>query len=820
MAGSQLKRLRATLKDAGLIGQTNTKRKGKKHSRKTPNETRREDRQRVIAEIREEFNPFDVKMTRDKRADALSKKRTVGKPGISKQIGQERRKVEWEAKMARKNKSGGIIDKRFGERNKNMTAEEKMLERFTKERLAHTSKYSLMDMDDQDEEGDDGEVLTHYGQTLGAGSGEGNGGGDEEEEDFFSKKEADEDEGPPRKKTKAEVMKEVIAKSKFYRQKRKEEKAKIESQVNELDDDFTDVMSDLRDTRRKEDIVPKTKTDIEYDKKVKEVALSGRAAPADRTKTPEELAQEKKENLQRLENQRLRRMRGEIEGGEVGADDVEDDFWEVRSDEDEANGFTIREDGGEEEEEEEVAESEEEKAGQSKESRTSTITIGGKVVRVGSSSNGLVCPSNISDFISLVKGNSYDEVIDNIKTIFKKYQPKLANGNREKLGVFTGVLIEYTLKLSDDGYSKENKEEYTRLMEFLTKLIRDLAAKYPEQMLEFFREPLRSVQQRIESRDYKQYPKRSDLVLFTIIGRTFSTSDMYHLLVTPTLVVMGESLEFLKIDRHVTHLFAGLYICDLLLQYERISKRIIPEVINFLERAILVLTQEPERIQGYEDLATSDKQPAKTMMTLPLNAQLPESLGPISLSSWTDSSETQREVLLLKSIVLLDKYISLVFKESTAFIEICSPFVILLRHLVKYYARQPFIPGLLKKIENVRRIAIKERRPLKLQAHRPLAIATHAPKFEENYNPDKKYYDTDRSRQEIGKLRHQIKEERKQTMRELRRDTEFEARTQIDNKRKHEKEYHEKMARLMNSIQTEEGEAKNTYEKEKRRRAN
>lgn len=36
--------------------------------------------------------------------------------------------------MKNKNRIGGIVDKRFGENNPNLTPEERMLERFTRER--------------------------------------------------------------------------------------------------------------------------------------------------------------------------------------------------------------------------------------------------------------------------------------------------------------------------------------------------------------------------------------------------------------------------------------------------------------------------------------------------------------------------------------------------------------------------------------------------------------------------------------------------------------------------------------------------------------
>lgn len=829
MAGSQLKRLKARLKEAGLTGQTNKKRNGKKHSRKTPNETRRADHQRLVQEIRDEFNPFDLKMTRGKRADARSKNMTVGKPGISKQRGEERRKADWKERLARKNKVGGIVDKRFGEKNKSMTSEEKMLERFTREKLAHASKYSLTDMDSDD---DDNDTLTHYGQTLGFNEKEQNGSDDDEAdgdgEGFFQKKSANEtsddtesSEQSSRKKTKAEVMKEVIAKSKYYKHLRQEKNAKVASTVSELDDDFNDVMTDLRHTneksQEKEVPVTKTKADLEYDKKVLEVSMSGKAAPAERTKTFEEIAQEKKENMERLEQQRLKRMQGQVGDEERGADDLDDDFWEGDAEDEGAAGGDVIVTGNDLEATSETVIGEGEH-----QQHSGTTMIGGKILRLNTSESldsSIICPTTLKEFEGLIESKSFDDVTVTIRKIFKKYQPKLAAGNKEKIGVFTGVLLDYLFKLTDDGFGDETKKEpYIHIVEFLSKLLRDLAEKYPEKVLEFYRSRLSSMQARIEAKDFESYPKRSDLMAFTLIGRTFSTSDMYHLVVIPALIVMCESLEFLEVDKHITHLFAGLYICDLLLQYERVAKRVIPEAISFLEKAMLALVQEPEQIPNYQSLGIDDRLPHSTSFTLSASTELPTVFVPLSLSKWKDVSMEQCSRLLLKSVCTLDRYVSIIFKDCTSFVEITTPFMIILTHMLKYHALNPKVSSLLKKIENIRRIAKDERKPLLLQHHRPIAIPTYAPKFEENYNPDKKYYDPNRTRQEINKLSHQLKEERKQDMRALRREAEFEGREQIDAKKKAYAEYHAKMARIMDQVQTEEGAAKNDYEREKKKR--
>ena len=53
---------------------------------------------------------------------------------------------------------GGVIDRRFGENDPTMTPEERMLERFTRERQ-RSSRGVAFNLEDEDE-------LTHYGQSL------------------------------------------------------------------------------------------------------------------------------------------------------------------------------------------------------------------------------------------------------------------------------------------------------------------------------------------------------------------------------------------------------------------------------------------------------------------------------------------------------------------------------------------------------------------------------------------------------------------------------------------------------------------------------
>lgn len=853
--GAQLKKLKESLKNAGLSGQSNfgkNKKKGRKNG--SQDKLRRDDKEKILNEIREQFNPFDVKVTKNKRADALQKKLTVGKPGISKQVGEENRRKEFESKMERKGKAGGIIDRRFGEGNNKLSAEEKMLERFTRERLSKSNKSSMYNLEDDEnmDYAEDGEFggLTHLGQSLSGKTSD-----TIDDDDFFSKKrsisaddyENDNVQNPLKKKTKAEVMKEVIAKSKKYKHERQKTQLENQEMVKELDVDFENVMDEISIANKgKVENNEKSKFDVDYEMKVTEAKLDKRAKPTDRTKTDDEI--KKEEDERKLENEKKRqlRMEGDVEeeevreGGAVG-DDLDDDFWNGSGDEE--TGFEVGSlvnsdlESDPEEENSKTSEGENEEQSDDK-PKENIITIGNKkiVVKPKVSQVKLTCPKTLDEFKKYITAGEYDSTVETIKKVFELYQPKLAEGNKEKLGVFTTVLLEYLLEVSNESVGFENKS-YVRLMDFLTRSICNLTEKYQSLLLESFRKHLEDSHERLLSQDSTQFPLQSDAILFTLIGRTFSTSDKYHLVVIPALLVACESLEFMKPEINKTDLFFGIFLCDLLLRYQRISQRVIPEIYSFLQRVLLAIVSNPEQIENWEKILICPTRPKGTKFTREINTELANDDVKLSISKmWelsksTDEKDTKTfiDFMLMKTVRTLDVLITQMIKNTLAAPELTRTFIPILRHLIKTIKNtNSTIINVTTKLTNINRISNEERRPLKLQSHRAVGIAQITPRFDERFNPDRKSkrsidmdpMDPIAVRDEINKLKYQVKEERKQALKELRRDAKFEARAQIASKKKEYDDYHSKMARIYNSIQTEEGTEKNKYEKEKKNRKN
>ena len=105
MPGSQLKRLKASLKEKGVIGPQLSKKQKKRNAQDgKANSNRRLQKAAELEGIREEFNPFDLKhAARPAKHDVTTNKPTsarahgvMGRPGQSRADGEERvRETDW-----------------------------------------------------------------------------------------------------------------------------------------------------------------------------------------------------------------------------------------------------------------------------------------------------------------------------------------------------------------------------------------------------------------------------------------------------------------------------------------------------------------------------------------------------------------------------------------------------------------------------------------------------------------------------------------------------------------------------------------------------
>lgn len=98
MPPSQLKRLKASLREQGIVGPQQSKKQKKQNAQNGVNKDKRVQRNVVLNGIREQFNPFEVKtsargpkfdITSNKTIGGRVTKSVKGRPGVTKGLGEE-----------------------------------------------------------------------------------------------------------------------------------------------------------------------------------------------------------------------------------------------------------------------------------------------------------------------------------------------------------------------------------------------------------------------------------------------------------------------------------------------------------------------------------------------------------------------------------------------------------------------------------------------------------------------------------------------------------------------------------------------------------
>lgn len=692
------------------------------------------------------------------------------------------------------------------------------------------------------------------------------------------------DEQPARPKSKKEVMSEVIAKSKLHKYERQQAKEDDDDIRAELDKGMPDLLAFMRGASRQPehqqakslpngnmnpdraailDGKDRAQAEKEYDERLRQMTFDKRSKPTEPTLTEEEKLEIAAQRLQDLEQQRIFRMKGEQISDDEEQDqdqaqappdgtvdpiqEEQDSFGlgpglagrtntrqlEVEDEDD----FVIEDDlvaadsepessadSSLDDPEDQIAEEEDKQfyeellsgdcAGMGeindKEKRDLEAPVAGKT-------NGLAytynCPQSHAEFLQITR---YIPVADQptiIQRIRALYHPKLQAGNKAKLAVFSTVLVDHISYLANNANSTS-----FAVIEALIRHVHSLAKMFPEEVGRAFRGHLKSL---IEDRPLE--PTSGDLVLFTAIGTTFPTSDHFHQVVTPAMLYIGFYLGQ-RVPQSLNEIAKGICLATLCLEYQKLSRRYVPELLNYMLNAIWALTPaQPGAITCFFPLHTlpdsfrlresSNGSPRK----LKISDTIPAENGP-------EEPKEALKLALLDTLVSLCGNMADVWTGTSAFTEIFEPVAAVLRHLGSKICASKLgkplrakVHDTLDQIQDLLKQARIARRPLLLHNHRPLPIKTSIPKFEESFNPDK-HYDPDRDRAEMNKLKAEHKKERKGALRELRKDANFIARESLREKKEKDAQYEKKFKRLVAEIQGEEGRESKIYEREKRMR--
>ncbi|CAO1634742.1 unnamed protein product [Sympodiomycopsis kandeliae] len=912
--GSQLSQLKSSVRSAGVDDRRQQSNAAKKRKRGNAGNERDEAaaRREALAKISGDrrFNPFDEKVTKQKHEVLGQKvKGAVGRPALAKQGGVAQRRATLLPEYQNRHKSGTFIDRRFGESDSTLTPEERALERFTREkqRQAKGKKAALFNLNDDDAEGQE-EELTHFGRSL---SGMGNlpelsmlddpddSNIDAEVTDagHFGGFEAEPSDAD-RKKSKAEVMKEIMAKSKMHKHERQQMRDADEDLRMELDDQLGDIRSLLMagPSTSKADASTTDKAkpaNSAYDAFVRELAFERRAKPQDRLKTEAEQAEEEAEQLRKAEEDRLRRMRGEdviVEGSKKGnrrapqGDDLDDDL--------DIDGQTAADQYGlgdgigasdeEEEEEQDDEEEEEEEEDESGDSEGSDEEqdpaledeefgealsdddgeeqegneaghASLSTVRPGASkkSNGVAkkgkaaakalpftfsCPTEHADFLEILEEHDIEpsQVPLVIKRIRALHHPSLAEDNKYRLQGFLGVLLDHSLWCATQAFETagEERKAHLTLIEHLLKHITDLTSTYPTASAQYFVEKLSFMERNLNRGlakgallpEARTWPGAPELTLLRIAGLIWPTSDQNHPVATPLALLCSHYLAHCRV-RNLADVASGLYLSSLILHQQDEAKRLVPEALNSVQNAVMLLAPlsgkgkdlaraacsqfgipSPDFGQAHaHDLALSYSAKGSQLPS-PKPARLYNLLA-------ATSSDTQSKVDLLGMALSLAERFGDLYFGTGAFIELFEPLLRVLQS-VSWSALPSSLADQISKLsthlKDLTSETQKHRQPLQLHAHRAIPLASFIPKFDEGGRSRGGHgaWDPDSARSEAAKLKSLIKKERKGAVRELRKDSQFLAQERAREKRAEDADYKRKMGKIMAGLGEERSEEK------------
>ncbi|NXQ63016.1 NOP14 protein, partial [Anthoscopus minutus] len=840
-------------------------------------------------------NPFEVKVNRQK-FDILGRKtkNDVGLPGVSRSKAIKKRNQTLLKEYKEREKTNVFKDKRFGEYNTKLTPEEKMIRRFALERQQNYGKKNIYNLNEDEE-------LTHYGQSLaeieklndivdsdsdteerGTLSAEltaahFGGGGGLLRKKVSSEPQGDEEEEKP--KSRKELIEEMIAKSKQEKQERQTRRESALELTEKLDKDWKEIQTLIAHktpkSERKDKEVEKPKPD-EYDMIVRELGFEMKAKPSERLKTEEELAKEEQARLQKLEADRLRRMRGIDEEANkkrpshMSADDLADGFIldkddrrllsykdgkiNIEREEEEEEGEEEEEEEGEEEEEEEgeeedneneigsqeesASEDEEDDAADSHSDLKSDLeseeeTAGNKEEKKhkanGKESQNVekldpkreaakselpytfAVPESYETFKSLLAGRTIEQQLIILERIQKCNHPSLAVGNKAKLEKLFGFLLEYLGELATLDLPE------LRTIDKLVLPLYNLCQMFPEAASDsikfILRDAAHDLEEVIEVKGRATFPGLDMLIYLKIVSLLFPTSDFWHPVVTPAFIYMSQLLTKCRVTT-LQDVIKGLFICCLFLEYVSLSKRFVPELINFL-LGVLHISLPKNLAQGYtvvhpftpagknlELLLVCDKDDLKSWekQNVPLSI-----VTRLKETSRTEINHTRLSCLAL-CFDLIKKCAAL-YEPLPSFHEIMHPIRILLtQHVpVNEYPEkmQEWYHSALKELEK----KVKCYTPLICEKKKPVPLKQYTPKIVKVLEFGRKQAGS-KKEQERKQLIQRHKRELKGAIREIRKDNQYLARMQLSEIMERDSARKRKVKELLGSLATQEGEWK------------
>ncbi|CAC5420942.1 NOP14 [Mytilus coruscus] len=676
------------------------------------------------------------------------------------------------------------------------------------------------------------------------------------------------------KKSWKERMEELITKSKKEKHERQMEKEKSLQLTQQLDDEWKNLRFLMAAGRNKGDDTVTSKKD-DYDIAVRELQFEMKSKPTDRLKTEEELAKEEKERLEKQESDRLKRMQGILEDDEqksthISADDLNDgfalDYKEEMieasdGDDNDKEQQGSGEDEGEEDDDDEIDEEKEEENGddedgemeeveeeQNEDGDESDDSYGdlesedqGSDVEEEDKQKPKVdlkkkkkvmeearrelpytfkVPENYEDLLELLQTHSESDRLIIIDRIIKCHHPSLAEGNKQKLESLFSFLVQY--------YGDLTLQE-PPCLSLADKLVPVLYGLSQQSSVPAAIAVLDQIKDRQEEYDTicdrkagrGLYPGLDTLLLLKLVAVLFPTSDFRHPVTTPTMLFICQMLAQTPVN-HERDIAVGLFLCNLCLEYIYLSRRFVPEAINFLHGLLyLASKKDPNKI---EPVLPPFKPVGKSINLLEIKKPVEKKIQTQLKMSEVLTTDMDRDALnndgfrlsVISSMVSLLEQFSSVYDNYPSYKEIFSPIKCQCGKLPVSNYPDSLRKQIQRLVNNITDGMETKRKPLVMQKKKPPPLKMFEPKIEEVFDDRKKRKGGSKEINEKQKLVHKYKKEMKGAIREIRKDSYMIAQVQFQEQKEKDDERKRKVKQLYGLLANQEGD----YRAMKRNKSN
>lgn len=301
---------------------------------------------------------------------------------------------------------------------------------------------------------------------------------------------------PLQHKHRADILQEIVMKSKLHKLEKKEAKNVQEDQRELLDKAYAELLHssslEFKPTRRdrSEEVGPDDAD--EYDKSLRVMAFESRVKPSDRTLTKEEIALAEYQKLAQLEHERLQRMKPDFHPEKREAvmnDDCIDDLafpteLSNPSSEDLSESEDVSTVDNSHTDDESVGDGDIDNADDSDDEEQNVASD--ELVQVSLTHDfvsskeimphSIECPLHFKDFRHLVdlyvsNAEQFSTLVDRILTWNSIYLPGVKLENEKKMTTFFDILMNYFISLGDSlQLSIQTKEVFFMVRAFFSKI--------------------------------------------------------------------------------------------------------------------------------------------------------------------------------------------------------------------------------------------------------------------------------------------------------------------------------------------------------------